>query len=129
MTYKRNENLKKLISQALFPKAIKENICSSEKYKRRCDICNNFLADSNKFTCHTTKRKYTTRGTLTCNTKNVIYLIACKFGSKEYIGSATGFKRRFRIHKSDINTGKIRCGVANHLLNDCKHAFCKMKYL
>ena len=26
---------------------------------------------------------------------------------------------RFRIHKSDINTGKVSCGVANHLLNVC----------
>ena len=49
------------------------------------------------------------RGFLTCNTKNIIYLTACKCCDKQYIGSATGFKERFRIHKSDINTGKIRC--------------------
>ena len=30
---------------------------------------------------------------------------------------ASGFKEQFRIHKSDINTGKVRCGEANHLLN------------
>ena len=29
------------------------------------------------------------------------------------------FKRRFRVHKSDINTGKVRCGVAKHFLNNC----------
>ena len=30
---------------------------------------------------------------------------------------------------SDINTGKIRCGVANHLRNVCKSATCKIEYL
>ena len=33
------------------------------------------------------------------------------------LGHATGLKERFRIHKSDIKTGKIRCGEGNHLLN------------
>ena len=49
-------------------------------------------------------------------------MITCKRCSKQYIGSATGFKE-FRIHKSDINTGKVRCGVVNHLLNVCKSEY------
>ena len=38
-----------------------------------------------------------------------------------YVGSArkNNFKPRFRVHKSDINTGKYRCGVANHYLTKC----------
>ena len=68
VTYKRNKNLKELISPYLFPKIIKENNCSIEKGSRRCDICKNFLVVSTEFTCHATKRKYKTRGTLTCNT-------------------------------------------------------------
>ena len=76
-----------------------------------------------------TKRKYKTRGTLTCNTKNIICLINCKCCSKQYIGCGTGFKERFRIHKSDIDTGKIRCGGANHLSNVCKSGICKTEYL
>ena len=34
-----------------------------------------------------------------------------------------------QIHKNDINTNKIRCGVASNLLNVCKSATCKTKYL
>ena len=79
--------------------------------------------------CHATKRKYKIRDFLTCNTKNIIYLIACKCCGKQYIGLATGFKERFRIHKSDINTGKIRCGVTSHLLNVYKSLTCKTEYL
>ena len=56
-------------------------------------------------------------------------MITCKCCSKQYIGSATGFKEKIWINKSDINTGKVRCGIANHLLNVCKSAVCKAVYL
>ena len=121
--------MKKLISPSLFPRTIKENNCSIGKCNRRCDISKNFLVLSTEFICHSTKPKYKIRGFLTCNTNNIIYLIACNCCGKQYIGSATSFKERFRIHKSDINTGKIRCGVASHLLNVCKSATCKIEYL
>ena len=54
-----------------------------------------------------------------------IYLVASKCCSKQYIDSATGFKESFVIHKSDINTGKIRCGLANLLSNVCKSVICQ----
>ena len=92
-------------------------------------IFENFCVLSTEFTCHATNCKYKIRGFLTCNTKNIVCLIACKCCGKQYIGSATGMKERFQIHKSDINTSKIRCGVAGHLLNVCKSATCKTEYL
>ena len=64
-----------------------------------------------------------------CDSKNVIYLISCKCYGKQYVGSVVGFKERFRIHKSDINTGKIRCGVVKHLLNVCRSSTRKFEYL
>ena len=66
---------------------------------------------------------------LTYDTKDIIYLIACKCCGKQYIGSTAGFKERFRIHKNDNMTGNIRCRVASHLLNVCKSAICKTEYL
>ena len=56
---------------------------------------------------------------LKCTSKYLKYLISCKFCEKQYIVSAIIFKERFRIHKSDIYTGKVKCGVANYLLNVC----------
>ena len=128
MTYKRNKNLKELTSSSLLPKIITENNCSIERCSRRCDISKNFLVVSNEFTCHATPCTKI-RGTLTFNTKNIINLITCKCCSRQYIGFATVFKESFRIHKSDINTGQFRCGVANHLLNVCKSVFCTTEYL
>ena len=95
----------------------------------RCDICNNFSVASTEFTCFATKRKHKVKSILKCTSKHVIYLISCKCCGKQYIGSATGFKERFRIHKSDINTGKVRCRVANHLPNVCHSEGNKFKYL
>ena len=72
VTYKRNQNLKELISPSLFPK-MKENDCSIEKFSRRCDICKHFLVVFTEFTGHATKRQYKIRGTLTSNTKNNLF--------------------------------------------------------
>ena len=95
----------------------------------KCDICKNFLIVSCDFTCFATKRKYKIKGILKCGSRNVIYLISWKCCGNQYVGSATGFKERLRIHKSDINTGKLRCDLANHLLNVCCSSDTKSEYL
>ena len=56
-------------------------------------------------------------------------LISCKCCSKQNFGSATDFKEKLRTHKSDINTGKVICGVANHLLNVCHSSPSNFRYL
>ena len=68
-------------------------------------------------------------GILKCDSRNVFYLISCKCCGKQNVGSATGFKEQFWIHKSDINTGKVQHGVVNHLLNVCRSSASKFEYL
>ena len=129
MLHSSDEMLQMLISPSLFSRTKKESNCSIEKCNRRCNICKNFLVLSTEFTYHATKRKYKKEVFLTCNTKNIIYLIVCKCCGKQYIGFATAFKERFGIGKSYINTSKTGCGVASHLLNVCSSATCKTEYL
>ena len=129
VTYKRNNNLREILSPSLFPRTTKQNECYIKECNKKCDICKNFLVVSPDFTCFATKQKYKIKGILKCDSRNVIYLISCKCCGKQYVGSATGFKERFRIHKSDTNTGKIRCGVANHLLNVYRFSTSKFEYL
>ena len=92
-------------------------------------MCKNFLVVSPYFTWFATKPKNKIEEILKCDSRNVTYLISCKCCGKQYAGSSTGFKERIRIHKSDINTGKVRCGVANHLLNVCRSSASKFEYL
>ena len=53
--------------------------------------------------------------TLSCDSKNVIYLASCKKCRLQYVGSTTtGFRIRFRNHKSVMLTNKTTCEVAIH---------------
>ena len=116
--YRREKNLKEILSPSLFPAKPKNNESCITSCKK-CDICKNYLITDNKFKCKVTGRFYNVRGNLCCNSSNVIYLISCKNCEDQYIGSAIDFKARFRIHKSDIKTKKDRCGTARHFNNKC----------
>ena len=129
VTYKRNKNLREILSPSLFARTIKQNECFIEKCNKRCEICKNFLVISPNLIGFVTKQKYKIKGILKCDSRNVIYLISFKYCGKQYVGSVTSFKERFGIHKSDINTGKVRCGVKNHLPNVCRSSASKFEYL
>ena len=63
-----------------------------------------------------TGKKYKIQGQLSCNNINVIYFITCSACNDLYVGYAVKFKKRFRVHKSDITTCKYRYGVAKHFI-------------
>ena len=107
---------------------IEENFRSLEKCQQNCDISINFLVPSTEFTCFANKSEHQGKGILKYTSKNIIYLISRKCCGKQYTGSAISFKERFRIHKSEINTDKVRCAVANLLLNTCHSESNKFEY-
>ena len=72
------------------------------------------LFSDRKFTSKVVGKTYFIKGDLSCNSKNVIYLITCDKCKDEYMGSAVDFKPRSRVHKSDIKTKKERCGTSRH---------------
>ena len=116
--YRRNKNLKELLSPSLFPnrKSTKSNnIISCNSY----DICNNYMVFENMFSCKVTGKKYFVKGELHRHSCNVMYLVECSNCKQQYVGSALNFKQRFRIHKSDIKINKDRCGTARHFNNVC----------
>ena len=116
--YRREKNLKKILSRSLFlakPMNSENFIVSCKKH----DTCKNYLLTDNKFKCKVTGRFYNVRGNFSCNSSNVIYLISLKKCEDQYIGSASDFKARFRIHKSDIKSQKDRCGTPRHFNAKC----------
>ena len=83
--------------------------------KTRCDLCKNFLVNSQTFSSAQTGKTYFVRQKLSCNSSNVIYLVHCKKCNLQYVGSTTTeFKVRFRNHKSSMKTNKKTCEVAIH---------------
>ena len=122
ITYKRGKSLRELISPSMFPQAqVESHSMVSKRKSKRCDICQNYLVCKNEFTCTVTDTTYKVRGKLCCTSSNVVYLISSKLCKEQYVGSAfkDNFKPRFKVHKSDVITGKDRCGVAKHFLTKC----------
>ena len=64
------------------------------------------------FKCTVTGKVYYTKCEMNCEGTNIIYLITCMKCLEQYVGSATKFNSRFRIHKPDIKTEKDRWGTA-----------------
>ena len=133
VTYKRNKNLKKMVAPSLY---LKPNIKSNRTIVgcNKCNFCQNFLVTDSRFRCTVTGETYFIKGTLSCNSCNVIYLITCSNCRKQHIESAVNFKQRFRIHKSDIKTNKDRCSTARYFNNKCcssnnKHVYSKVQII
>ena len=72
VTYKRNKNLREILSPSLFPRTAEQNKCSIKECNRKCDIYKNVLVVSPDFTYSATNRKYKIKGILKCDSRNVI---------------------------------------------------------
>ena len=59
-----------------------------------CDICKHYIVAERKFSSKVTGNAYFIKD-LSCNSKNVIYLITCDKCKDEYIGLAVDFKPCF----------------------------------
>ena len=84
-----------------------------------CDICKHYLVAERKFISKVTGKTYFIKGDLSCNSKNVIYLITCDKYKDKYVGLAVDFKPRYSVHKSDIKTKKERCVTCRHFNEKC----------
>ena len=126
-SFRRTKNLKEILAPSKFNSNDLHESNSNENGcfkcdKTRCDLCNNFLVHSNRFSSYRTGKSYYIRSRLTCHSRNVIYLASCKKCQLQYIGSTTTeFKVRFRNHKSSMLTNKKTCEVAVHF-NSAPHS-------
>ena len=112
------KNLKEMLAPSSYLRSVNSQVniitpCNS------CDICKHYLVAERKFTSKVTGKTYFIKGDLSCNSKNVIYLITCDKHKDEYLGSAVDFKTRYRVHKSDIKTKKERCVTSRHFNEKC----------
>ena len=118
--FKRNTNLKEKLSPSLYTKNRNEKKSYVIKNCGKCDISKNCFISDNTLTYKVTYKKYYIKNDFDCNSMDVTYLISCTNCNEQYVGSAVGFKKRFRIHKSDINTKRKRYGIARPFPNKCR---------
>ena len=128
-SYRRPKNIQDLLSR---PRKI--NHSSSDKRgffkcKGKCDLCRNFLVESDHFTSASSNRSYSITQHLHCKSKNVIYLITCSKCNVQYVGSTSNeFKVRFRNHKLAMNTNKNTCEAAIHF-NKSSHILSDFSFI
>ena len=128
--FRRTKNIKEILSSK--PREqhrASDNQRGCFRCTAKCDLCQNFLKESNCFTSTSTNRTYPITQILSCKSKNVIYLVTCKKCKVQYVGSTSNeFKIRFRNHKSSMITKKRTCEVAIHF-NKEPHALADFEFL
>lgn len=127
--FRRPKNLKELVAPSKFRP--RNNVNDHQrptpsgcfKCQNRCDLCSNYFIESSSFTSFATGKTYRIKEHLSCDSKNLIYLVSCNKCKLQYVGSTkTSFKVRFRNHKSTMKNNRRTCEVAVHF-NEAPHTF------
>ena len=128
--FRRTKNIKEILSSKSHKRhRAPDNQRGCFKCTAKCDLCRNYLKETNRFTSSSTNRTYPISQILNCKSKNVIYLVTCKKCNVQYVGSTSNeFKIRFRNHKSSMITKKRTCEVAIHF-NKEPHALADFEFL
>ena len=102
IAFRQPKSLRDLLVRAIVKTQTSEpNECRGCNGRSDCQVCK-LLVHSDKFSNKTETRSYNLRkGSLHCNSKNVIYLMTCQTCQKQYIGSTvTKFRERVNNYKS-----------------------------
>ena len=75
--YKRGKNLKEILSPSSFPSTKNLIVGSISTCNKRCHIRTNFMVFHTTFKCTAAGKYYKVKGTLSCNSLNVVFLITC----------------------------------------------------
>ncbi len=106
----------KAISVSEFPSRKKQGIPTLPSGNYRCGNCVQcaFTHKCNSFSHPRTGRNISIRGTITCASTHVIYLIRCPCGLA-YVGKTSRqLRTRISEHRSNIRTGDMRSPIASH---------------
>ncbi|XP_029114297.1 uncharacterized protein LOC114909075 [Scleropages formosus] len=88
--------------------------CSS----RRCDCCRYMKANIKQFESTGTKKSYSIREVLSCDTKSVIYVIECQKCREQFVEKTVGpLKKRFSTVKNSVLKKQYR-PVSRHFNSD-----------
>jgi hypothetical protein len=110
-----------------FPKDNKPGTCKCER--KKCIICKEHLVQATTFKSQVTEEVFTIRDKMTCDTKNLIYLLFCdKCNNSQYVGETqNSLRTRFYLHRSDIKT-KAGFLVSKHF-NQPNHSLSNLKVI
>jgi len=117
--FKNAPNLKNIlvhtdISNQTNQKEIPTSGCEPCK-KPRCGTCK-IMDKSKNFQSSTTNKTYPIKGSINCNTSNIIYQLNCSQCEKQYIGQTSNPLRiRMTGHRFSINHKQMEKPIAQHV--------------
>ena len=122
VAYKSEKNLKELLTRA-HPYDIINNVDDeTHTYvpcKQRCDSCASFVVTKSSLECFTRKRVYKVRRSISCISKDIIYIAFCLNCLKQGVGSTVDWKPRLRNYKFHIKKKVWSCSIVNHFIGVC----------
>ena len=86
---------------------------------KNCESCNNFVDETIYIECNATGTKCKIRRNISCNSKNVIYVLYYIKCMKQGVGSTTSWKPWLSNYKSHVKTKKVTCRIVRHLIENC----------
>ena len=132
VSYKIEPNLKDILTSSRFKE---ESITTEESEEatsdsaqiegegckgcKDCVMCRDFLKDSKTITGYNTNRQYKIKGTITCNSTYVIYVIRDTVCHLDYVGFTKDPKSRWSNHKSHIKQNIKSCELSMHINFKC----------
>ena len=135
VAFRRSPNLRDLLVKARLPPPPTNNISATPtvpsllpgafRCGKDCLTCRYIAHGTNKYTFFSTGITQTIKTHMTCNTKNLIYMIQCTLCNKQYIGETKRrLKDRFNEHRRPVdktNTKSSPTTVSDHFLNTANH--------
>ena len=109
--YKQPRNLRSMVTNVRKPTTVVQD--PGCRKCGRCSVSCPVLVEGSKFTSTNTKKTYSIKKKLDCNSSFVIYLSTCKRCKGQYVGkSTTPLKRRHSNHRQEIK--KDIGGLGHH---------------
>ena len=119
-------NLKKLLTRAKFTAMTHTPTHTVTRCNRpNCGLCSHLL-EGNSFTFKCGKT-VTTKFDMSCDVKNVIYVIVCQGCQEEYIGETQNLRERMRVHRQHIRQPETRTMHVSQHIDQCTQTQPKFK--
>ena len=126
IAYRRPKNLKDHLVRARVDSNRSNNTGVVKCKARRCELCK-LMPETDTFRSSRTGISYKIFQKMSCNSKNVIYLITCKTCQIQYVGETVNFRLRMNNHKSAIRNNHNN-SVARHF-NSLGHSIDSLELL
>ena len=112
-------NLQRILTRARFDSHTIENVVT-KCHRGNCGLCKHLLG-GNRFT-FANQKTFKVNAAMSCDVKNIIYVIKCRGCGENYIGEATNLRHRRTVHNQQIrDPGTRKIPLSAHL-ETCSNA-------